>query len=468
MSDLAAYHAEIARKRVAFEPRGLSKIPVLNKHLKPHQEASVVFALETGSSASFLGTGLGKTLVELEFGRIIAEATNRPVLMSAPLACAMQHQDEAAKFDIDAVAIREAAEVDGARVYITNYDRLERFSPKDFPGIILDESSILKNFSGVTSRQLIDDFSETPYRLCGTATPAPNDYTELGQHSAFLGVMRSSEMLSRWFITDQSLMGRYRLKAPAVRPFFDWMASWSRALTKPSDLGFPDDGYDLPELIVERHPLRADVTIEPGQEKDGQGRLFRLPEINATSIHREKRLTVEQRTDAVAERVLQEPDEFWVLWCDTDYEADALLARLPDAVEVRGSQSIGEKERKLGAFARGQIKWLVTKPRIAGWGPNWQHCARMALAGMSFSFESYHQIVRRCWRFGQPRDVRVFIPCVDTEEVAWTAVSRKSGDYDAMQRHMVEAMRRAARIHRPLESYTPALAAELPSFLRAA
>lgn len=463
---LAAYRAEIARKRVAFEPRGLKRIPTLNPAMKDHQVACTAFALEAGSAALFKATGLGKTFDELEWGRVIVEATNRPVLMNAPLGCVMQHQREAERWRIDAVAVREAAEITTPRVYITNYDREPRFDTDAFAGVVLDEASILKDFAGATSRRLRERWSKTPFRLEGTATPAPNDYTELGQHADFLGVMRPPEMLSRWFIVDQSLMGRYRLKAPAVRPFFDWMASWSRALTKPSDLGFSDEGYDLPELIVERLPLQADVSIEAGQEKDGQGRLFRMPEMSATSIHREKRLTVAQRADALAERVCREPDEYWVLWCDTDYEADALMARLPDAVEVRGSQRISEKEAKLDAFARGQIKWLITKARIAGWGSNWQHCARTGLAGLNFSFEAYHQIVRRFWRFGQTRDVQVIIPSVDTEEVAWAAIARKAGDHDRMAAEMIAAMQRAAAIHRPLDAYAPALPASFPSFLR--
>ena len=467
-SDLSAYHAEIAKKRVSFEPRGLKRIPALNSSLFPHQEAVTAFALEQGCSALFLDTGLGKTFCALEWGRVIVEHTNRPVLMLAPLACAKQHEQEAERRGIDAKAIIEPAQVTGPRVYITNYDRLAKFDLAKFGGVILDESSILKSFTGKTTRALIDGFRETPYRLCCTATPAPNDHTELGQHAAFLGVMSSPEMLSRWFITDQSLMGRYRLKAPAVRPFWDWVASWGRAISKPSDLGFSDDGFALPDLDLRRHVVRADVSTDTGEEKNGQYRLIRLPQTSATSIHQEKRLTVAARADTIAGIVSAEPGEAWVIWCDTDYEADALAKRLPDATEVRGSMTLLQKERRLGAFSSGEVKHLITKPSVAGYGLNWQHCARQGFIGLSFSYESFYQAVRRSWRFGQTRPVDVHVACADTEEAIWTTISRKSGDHDQMKVEMTAAMQRAAVAHRTLETYAPAMPAQLPDFVRAA
>ncbi len=466
MTDLAAYHAEIAKKRVSFEPRGLKRIPALNSSMFPHQEAVTAFALEQGCSALFLDTGLGKTFCALEWGCVIVEHTNRPVLMLAPLACAKQHEQEAECRGIDAKAVIEPAQVTSPRVYITNYDRLAKFDLAKFDGVILDESSILKSFTGKTTRTLIDGFRETPYRVCCTATPAPNDHTELGQHAAFLGVMSSPEMLSRWFITDQSLMGRYRLKAPAVRPFWDWVASWARAISKPSDLGFSDDGFALPDLNLQRHVVRADVSTDTGEEKDGQYRLIRLPQTSATSIHQEKRLTVAARADTIAAIVSAEPGEAWVIWCDTDYEADALAKRLPDATEVRGSMTLIQKERRLQAFTAGEVKHLITKPSVAGYGLNWQHCARQAFIGLSFSYESFYQAVRRSWRFGQTRPVDVHVACADTEEAIWNTISRKAGDHDAMKVEMTAAMQRAASPQRTLTTYAPAKPAQLPAFLK--
>lgn len=462
---LSDYHRTIAQKRVEHRGRGIEDAPPLNPAMFPHQEAVTDFALRTGSAALFLDTGLGKSLCALDFGRVIVERTNKPVLMLAPLAVSGQHQREGEKFGIDAKAIREPHQINGPRVYVTNYERLERFNPADFAGVILDESSVLKSFTGVTTRTLIAAFANTPFRMACTATPAPNDHMELGQHSQFLGVMASNEMLSRWFIADQTNMGRYRLKAPAVRPFWDWVASWARCVSKPSDLGFSDDGFALPPLNLKRHIVKADRSVDAGQEKDGQGRLFRIPDTSATSIHREKRMTTEARAEVVRQLVTAEPQEPWIIWCDTDYEADALTARIPGALEVRGSMSPEVKEERLTAFSTGKARIIVTKPSLAGFGLNWQHCARMAFVGLSFSYESFYQAVRRCWRFGQARPVDVHVACADTEEAVWNVVSRKAGDHDAMKREMTAAMRRIAVEHRILQTYDPARPAKLPPFL---
>lgn len=465
---LSEYHELIARKRVTFEPRGLANVPSLNPAMFPHQHHSTEFALRTGCAAMFLDTGLGKSLCALDWGRVIVEHTNKPVLMLAPLAVAMQHEREAGKFGIDAKAVREPDEIGGARVYITNYDRLDRFEASQFGGVILDESSILKSFTGATTRKLISTFAQTPFRLACTATPAPNDHMELGQHSQFLGVMNSNEMLSRWFLADQTNMGKYRVKRAAVRPFWDWVASWARCVSKPSDLGFSDDGFVLPEMTMIRHIVEADRTIHSGEEKDGQAKLFRMPETSATSIHREKRLTIDARADKIAALVAAEHNEPWVIWCDTDYEADALTDRIPHAVEVRGSMRPDVKEERITAFSTGAAQIIITKPSVAGFGLNWQHCARMAFVGLSFSYESFYQAVRRCWRFGQTRPVNVHVAMADTEAAIWDVVSRKSGDHDAMKREMTQAMRRSMKTSRVFEDYNPQVTAKLPPWIRSA
>lgn len=286
------YHELIARKAVSFEPRGLAKVPALNGSLFDHQRHSTEFALRTGCSALFLDTGLGKSFCALEWGRVIVEHTNKPVLMLAPLAVGPQHQREADKFGIDARYVREPHEITGAGIWITNYERLDKFDATQFAGVILDESSILKSFTGATTHSLIAQFARTPYRMACTATPAPNDHMELGQHSQFLGVMDSNEMLARWFIADQTNMGKYRLKRSAVGPFWEWVASWARCIAKPSDIGYADDGFDLPEMVMHKHIVEADRSADAGEERDGQYRLLRMPETSATSIHREKRLTI--------------------------------------------------------------------------------------------------------------------------------------------------------------------------------
>lgn len=467
MSDLAAYHELIARKRVSFEARGLKRWGDLPPSLFPHQKHGVEFALRSGCSAMFYDTGLGKTRIAHSWAQQIIEATNKPALLLSPLAVGPQHAREADEIGIDAKVIRSGAEVDGARIYIINYDRLDKIDPADFGAVILDESSIIKNFTGATTRALISSFNRTPYRLACTATPAPNDHTELGQHSAFLGVMDSPEMLSRWFIADQTEMGRYRLKKAGVRPYWDWVASWARCVSKPSDLGFSDAGFALPELVTHRHEVRADVSIETGEEKDGQARLFRIPEMSATSIHREKRFSLAARADIIASVVAAEPDEPWILWVDTNDEADALMDRLrgPDTVEVRGSQSADEKEAKLVAFSRGHVKRIITKSSIAGFGLNWQHCARQAFIGLSFSYEQYYQAVRRSWRFGQKRPVHVHIACADTERTIFDTVTRKADDHGTMKKEMAAAMKRASKSSRVYEDYEPKMEARLPAWM---
>jgi len=457
----------IDAKRIAFIPRGMADLPALSPALKDHQRHAVEFALRAGCAALFLDTGLGKTLCALEWGRVVVEHTGRPVLMLAPLAVAAQHEREAVKFGIDAKSIREPDQIDGARIYITNYDRMSKFDPDQFSGVILDESSIIKSFSGQTTRALIAAFKHTPFRLCCTATPAPNDHAELGQHSEFLGVMSQSQMLTRWFIHDSADTGTWKMKGHAVKDFWNWVAIWARCVSKPSDLGFSDDGYNLPALNMQRHIVEADRSIDTGAEKDGQARLFRMPDTSATSIHREKRMTTDARADVIAALVAKEPDEAWVIWCDTDYEADALASRIPGAVEVRGSMSPELKEANLTAFSTGQARVIITKPSIAGFGLNWQHAARMAFVGLSFSYESFYQAVRRCWRFGQARPVDVHVACADTEESIWQIVSRKAGDHNAMKTEMTAAMSRASRSVPEQAPYQPAKPLTLPKWIAA-
>lgn len=461
------YRTLIAGKRTAFTPSGFADVDEasLPARLFDHQRHGAAFALRCGSSALFYDTGLGKTAMALTWADQIVQRTNKPVLMLAPLAVGAQHVEEAEALGVWATQSRDGAAPVQPRIVVTNYERLDRVNPDLWGGVVLDESSILKSFTGKTTRRLISAFDRTPYRLACTATPAPNDHTELGQHSAFLGVMDAPEMLSRWFIADQTNMGRYRLKKPAVRPFWDWVASWARAVSKPSDLGFSDDGFEMPALNLHRHLVAADRGVDTGEEKNGQIRLFRTPDMSATSIHKEKRLTSEARAAKLAEIVAAEPGEPWVIWVETDYDADAIKAVLPEAVEVRGSMAIERKEERLQAFAKGEARILLSKPSICGFGLNWQHCARMGFMGLSFSYESFYQAVRRCWRFRQTRPVDVHVVCADTEEAIWQVVNRKAGDHNAMKREMTAAMARAAQSSSVLRTYNPTREAALPAWL---
>lgn len=453
------YDVFLRRKRPAAQMAGMAKVPELSAHLFPHQRDAVEFALRAGRAALFLDTGLGKTACELEFGQRIVEHTNRPALMLAPLAVGKQHEREAARFGIDAKLIRDPSEINGARIYITNYERLHLFDPQAFGAQILDESSIIKNFTGKTTRALCE-FGETiQWKLPATATPAPNDHMELGQHSQFLGVMPSNEMLARWFIADQSEMGRYRLKKHGIKPFWSWVASWARCVGKPSDLGYSDDGFALPPLNVHQHVVETDLTA------GADGMLFRIPDTSATSIHKEKRLTSMDRAARIAELVRAEPGEAWMIWVETDYDADAICACLPEAVEVRGTMKPEMKEERLDAFTRGEIRVLVSKPSIAGFGLNWQHCARTAFVGLSFSYEMFYQAIRRFWRFGQTRPVECHIAMAETETAIWQTVQRKQADHEAMKREMFEAMRREVLVKGIKNDYVGQQAARLPAWL---
>lgn len=466
---LQLYHELIAAKRPAFQGIGLSDIPELNGAMFDHQRHSTEFALRKGRAALFLDAGLGKSLCALDWGRIVVEHTNKPVLMLAPLAVAQQHKREADKFGIDAHVVRSDDEIGSKRIYITNYDRLEKFDAARFAGVILDESSVIKNFTGKTTKKLIETFDRLPFRLACTATPAPNDHTELGTHAEFLGAMRREEMLPIWFINDTMDTGTWRIKGHARENFWSWVASWSRCVSKPSDLGFSDDGFLLPPLDIIHHEVSADRSINPGTEGkgklQGQHRLFRIPDTSATAIHQEKRLTINDRADMVAALLAAEPDEPWIVWFDTDYEADAIMARLPHAMEVRGSLKVEEKERRLVAFSEGREHIIVTKSVIGGYGLNWQHCARQCFAGISFSYENFYQSIRRSWRFGQKRPVDIHVVCADTERAIWAVVERKSGDHEAMKREMVSAMRRSVANETSRKIYTPNQEAAFPAWL---
>lgn len=463
---LEAYREIVAASHGAFRPTGFTGSFDLPSSLFPHQRASVEFSLLCGASAMFLDTGLGKTRAALAWGQEVIRRTNRPVLMLAPLGVTRQHKAEADEIGIPAVVSRDGS-FSGAVIVIANYERLHLFNPADFAGVILDESSILKSFSGQTTKRLIETFAHTPYRLACTATPAPNDHTELGTHAEFLSVMTRDQMLMRWFLHDSADTGIWRLKGHGVRPFWDWVASWARCVSKPSDLGFSDDGFEMPELRMHRHLVAADRTTGRGQEKDGQAHLFRMPDMSATSVHTEKRLTCVARAEMVAGIVDAEPAEPWTVWVETDYDADAVMAAIPGAVEVRGSMTPEQKEDRLTDFTRGDVRVLVTKASIAGFGLNWQHCARTVFAGMSFSYEAFYQAVRRHWRFRQTRPVECHVVFADTEAAIWDVVSRKAGDHDAMKREMMLAMSRAHRAETRLHSYQPQQQGRLPAWVNA-
>jgi hypothetical protein len=450
---LHEYREYIASRAVAPQMAGFDHPPI-NSNAKAHQVAALEFALSKGKSAAFLDTGLGKSFIELEFARQCAEETGKPSLILTPLAVAGQMVREGNKFGIDARQIKEHSEV-GAGVMVANYERLPKLDADTFGAIILDESSILKSFAGRTRNMLMDAFKDTPYKLAATATPSPNDHMELGNHAEFLGVMRQQEMLSKWFINDTSTASQdWRLKGHAVEPFWSWVASWSRCATLPSDLGGDDTGYILPDVLRTLHTIEADRT------QDTQGNLFRIPELSATSFHAEKKLTLAQRCERAAE--LATHDKPVTVWCETNDESALLAKLIPGAMEVRGDMTPEEKERRLLGFVDGDFRVIVTKPKLAGFGVNWQHCAHAVFASISFSYEQHYQAVRRSHRFGQIEQVRNDIVIADTESAIWQAIHGKAAKHEEMKRRMSAAMKRAqnqadvrVRYDRPLDLVFP-------------
>lgn len=438
---MTGYADFLASKSPVAPEVGLGVAPEnLNPTLFPFQRDIVSWALTKGRAAVFADTGLGKTGMQLEWARCVAEETEKPVLILAPLAVASQTVREGRKFGVPAKIVRDASDV-AEGVSVANYERLHLLDVSVFGGVVLDESSILKGFGSKTRWALNRAFGETPYRLCCTATPAPNQHTELGTHAHFLGVMDHGEMLTRWFSNDTTEARVLTLKPHGERDFWRWVASWAVCVSKPSDLRdpdgkpYPDEGYDLPPLLLHEHV----VEVEHAQEN---GELFAAGQLSATEMHGEMRRTAADRAKKVAELVGTGPTgDRWVIWCNTNYEADELKVLFPHAVEVRGSETLEAKETKLNAFSEDRIRILASKPSIAGFGLNWQHCSHMAFVGLSYSYEQMYQALRRSYRFGQTRPVEAHLVCAETETGVMETIRRKQADHREMQRKMAEAMR---------------------------
>lgn len=438
MNAAPAYREFLAGKALRAKPHGLERVPQLAEHLFPFQRHCVEFFLRAGGVGCFLDTGLGKTEVQLEFCQRALEAVNGRALILTPLAVAGQTRRRAERWGYPARIIREQNEA-GSGINICNYDRIDRLDPAAFDVVSLDEASILKSFTGKIRNKLVDAFKGHRFKLAATATPAPNDHMELGNYSEFLDVMAGNEMLSRFFINDTSTASQeWRLKGHAVTAFWDWMASWSRVAERPSDLGDRDDGFALPPFDVIRHRARDSAIDRDLQD------LFGAPALSATTLHDVKRQTIAARAEKTAEVVGADRDHAWIIWVDTDYEADAVKRALPDAIDVRGSQSADEKEEKIEAFSTGAVKQIIGKPSMMGYGLDWSHCARMAFVGRGYSYETWYQAVRRCWRFGQKQHVVVHLIVAEGETEIGRVIDRKAGGHVEMKNAMRAAMLRAA------------------------
>lgn len=459
------YEAFIRRKQRRVESFGFDiDTDKLNSNLFDWQKRAVQWAVKRGRAALFEECGLGKTLQQLEWARVIYQHCGQPVVVHCPVGVRQQTKREAEKFGIDAtVAVVDDQDGIINGINLINYEKLHKFDASVFCGVVLDESSILKGMNSVTKKLLKDCYGQTRFRLACTATPAPNDHMELGNHAEFLGICEPVDMLNRYFVHDSGDTSKWRLRGHAERDFWAWVSQWAVCISKPSDIGGNDKGYKLPELRVERHHVTPDSDAPP------DGMLFNTSGISATTMHEEKRLTNSARCRKAAE-IAKQTKGAVLIWCDTNYEADELISHLPDAVEVRGDDK--EKESKLLAFADGQFRILISKPSIAGFGMNYQHCSTQIFAGLSYSFEAYYQAVRRSWRFGQTKPVNVHIIIADSDSAIESAVARKESDHAVMQSGMAQAMARSSGIEMNgdmlKQKYRPSVQIEVPCFIEGA
>jgi len=395
----------------------------LNPALFDFQKFIVKRALSAGKYAIWADCGLGKTLMQLEWARHVNEFTGLPVLILTPLAVSGQTIKEGVKFGID-VKRYDCLNVKG--ICVTNYEQLDNINPDDFGGVVLDESSILKNFTGAYKKLIIEKFQHTPYKLACTATPSPNDLNEIGNHSEFLDILDAQDMRSKWFVRDEG-MNNYRLKSHAKTDFFGWVSSWASMLTSPADLGFDGAGYILPPMNYIERMVKTQRTKE--------GMLFADGIVNATNFNHELRVTKVERLSEVA-GIVNATDESFIIWIKQNEEGDELKKLIPGAVEVRGSDSTESKEANLLGFAEGKFRVLITKTKIAQFGLNFQNCHNQVFASLDFSFEGLYQAIRRSYRFGQKNEVNIYIVTTDTMENVIQSINRKQKQFEEMQNEM--------------------------------
>jgi hypothetical protein len=429
------YKNFIAKKLSHVCPTGITKDAVADSgkfnrdNIFDFQVALVSWALTRGRCALFAATGLGKTRMQLQWATVVNKITGHDILILAPLAVSAQTKREGAEIGIDVNICKSQSDFKPG-INITNYERVHLFDTSKFGAVVLDESSIIKHQSAKTFIQLCELFRQTPFKLCATATPAPNDYTELGTHAEFLGICTHAEMLAEYFCHDGGETQKWRLKRHGVKEFWKWVATWGAMVTSPADLGFDDTLYNLPKLTVESHTIPADITT-----LKEAGLLF-AKEASGLSERREaRRASLSARAKRCAEMVNASNDP-WMIWCDLNKEGEELCRQIPDAVEISGSHDSDVKEQRLIDFIDGKTRVLITKPSIAGFGLNLQHCHNMAFVGVTDSWESYYQAVRRCWRFGQKHPVNVHIFASEIEGSVIKNLKRKEHDATEMGKQM--------------------------------
>jgi superfamily II DNA or RNA helicase len=455
------YGQFLAGKLRAHQAHGVPTESVITADLFPHQVAITQWAARKGRAAIFADTGLGKTRMQLRWAQAIHRTTGADVLILAPLAVAQQTAAEGAAIGVPVTHARDRSWVTPG-ITITNYDRLHRFDAERFGAIVLDESSIIKHHDAKTLALLIETFHATPYRLCATATPAPNDWTELGTHAEFLGICSRQEMLSEFFVHDGGKTQDWRLKGHARAAFWRWVASWGAMLRSPADLGFDDAAYRLPPLRVEQITVESDAAVTAGE-------LFAREAQTLSERRQARRDSMRHRVAACADLAnsIREP---WVVWCELNAEGEALRAAIPDAVEIRGADTPEHKEQALADFAAGRIRVLITKPSIAGFGLNWQHCRRIGFVGVTDSWEAYYQAIRRCWRFGQTQPVHAYLFVSDQEGAVRANLERKERDAERLFAELSAETAAAVRDEvlgqaRQSNPYAPGAPLRLPTFL---
>lgn len=422
------YAQFLENKAVVDVPTGLDTLPELNPMLFDFQRDIVGWALKRGRASIFADCGLGKTPMQLEW----ASHVPGNVLVLAPLAVSLQTVGEGKKFGIDVHYCRDQSQVKPG-ITITNYEMIEHFDSSYFNGVVLDESSILKSFTGKIRNQIIETFQRTPFRLACTATPAPNDYMELGNHAEFMGVMSRTEMLAMFFVHDGGDTSKWRLKGHAEKEFWRWLCSWAVMIRKPSDIGYGDDKFVLPPMNMYQH------TVKTNEAPDGF--LFPVEALTLQERQHERKVTTELRVQECAKLVSEKPDEQWLIWCNLNDESAQLKSAIHGSVEVKGSDSVEHKEKSMLGFANGEVKILISKPSICGFGMNFQSCHNMAFVGLSDSYEQFYQAMRRCWRFGQQKSVNVHVITAETEGAVVRNIQRKEEDAMKLAENMLEHMR---------------------------
>lgn len=453
------YRDFIARKKVVDVETGFTagKLP---ESLFDFQADIVKWACRRGRSALFEDCGLGKTPQQLAWAdQVLSKGKHGKVLILAPLGVTRQTVREGDKFGIKVKFVAFQWQVDGPGIYITNYEKLARFDLSDFDGIVLDESSILKSYDGATRNLIIETASRLVYKLACTATPAPNDYMELGNHAEFLGVMSRVEMLATFFVHDGGDTAKWRLKGHAEEEFWKWLCSWAVNIRKPSDLGYDNGRFNLPELRMKEHVVRSN------QKMDGY--LFALPASSLQERRNARRASLSERVDMAAELA---DGQQWIFWCNLNAESDA-LAKTLSAKEIRGDTSEEDRERVLLGFLDGSIKRVVTKPSLWGFGMNLQCCHNTALVGLSDSYEEFYQVIRRFWRFGQEKPVNVHLIISDLEGAVLANIKRKESDAGRMAGNMVEHMASISSVEikgstRETITYKPAAKMKLPQWIK--